>query len=398
MIGLEDVRAAAERIAGKVVRTPTLRNGTLSQLADADIWLKLDVLQATGAFKERGAANRLAMLSAGERAAGVVAMSAGNHAQAVARHAQLLGIEATIVMPRFTPATKVTRTAQWGAHVVLHGKTLAEAAEHAWALAAERSLTFIHPYDDEGVMAGQGTHALEMLEDAPDLDTLIIPIGGGGLIAGCAVAAKAINPAIRIYGVEAEGYDAMVQALQGRTVEVGGSTIAEGIAVRDVGQLPLDVVRTHVDDILVVTEVAIENAISLLAENAKIVTEGAGATGVAGLLSFPDLFKGRKVGIPLCGANIDSRILAHVLQRVMLRDGRLMRLVLDIPDRPGVLAEISARIGDSGGNIIEVSHHRLFTSPSVKSARLEIMFEARDPEHGAAVAAELEKHYTVTRL
>jgi threonine dehydratase len=301
-------------------------------------------------------------------------------------------------MPQFTPATKVTRTAGWGAHVVLHGKTLAEAAEHALALAASEGLTFIHPYDDPSVVAGQGTLALEMLADAPPLDVLLVPIGGGGLIAGCAVAAAELSPQTEVYGVEVDGFDAMAQAVAGQTIRVGGTTIAEGIAVRDVGLLPLEIVKRHVREVLVVPEYAIENAIALLAEGAKVVAEGAGAAGVAALLSFRERFHGKRVGIPVCGANVDSRILANVLQRVMLRDGRLVRLVLDIPDRPGVLAEISGRIGNSGGNIIEVSHHRLFTSPSVQAARLEVMFEARDPGHGAAVVAALEEHYVVTRL
>jgi threonine dehydratase len=395
---LTDVQAAAARIAGKVLRTPALPSDAVSRATGAHVVLKLDNLQATGAFKERGAANRLALLSAAERSRGVVAMSAGNHAQAVARHASLLGIAATIVMPRFTPSTKVTRTAAWGASVVLHGETLAEAAEHAYSLAAEHGLVFIHPYDDPGVMAGQGTLALELLEDAPDLDVLLGPVGGGGLLSGCAVAAKGLKPDIQVYGVEVEAYSAMAQRLAGQPVSVGGSTIAEGIAVRDVGEAPLEVIRALVDEVLVVPEHAVEQGIALLAEGAKLVAEGAGAAGIAALLTFPELFRGKRVGTPVCGGNIDARILANVLLRNLLRDGRLMRLVLEIPDRPGVLADISGRIGSSGGNIIEVSHQRLFASPSVQAANLEVMFEARDAAHGEAIVTALEKCYTLTRL
>ena len=397
MIGLDDIRAAAARIDGHVIRTPTMRSATISRATGADVVLKLENLQATGAFKERGAANRLAMLSHQERVAGVIAMSAGNHAQAVARHSQLLGITAVIVMPIGTPATKVTRTAGWGARVVLHGETLAEAASHALALAEAEGLVFIHPYDDPAVMAGQGTLALEFLEDAPELDCLVIPVGGGGLIAGCAVAARALKPGIEVIGVEVSAYAALAQRLAGHPVSVGGATIAEGIAVRDIGATPLEVIRAHVADVLVVPERAVEEAIALLIEGAKVVAEGAGATGLAALLAFPERFAGRCVGLPICGGNIDARILANVLLRNLLRDGRLLRLVLEIPDRPGVLADIAGKIGAAGGNIIEVSHQRLFASPSVQSAQLEVMFEARDPAHGAAIVAALEANYTVRR-
>ncbi len=395
MIGLADIRAAAARIHGRVLRTPTLPSDAVSRATGAEVWLKLDNLQATGAFKERGAANRLALLTEAERRAGVVAMSAGNHAQAVARHASLLGISAVIVMPKFTPLTKVTRTAAWGARVVLHGEMLAEAAEHAQMLAQTEGRVFVHPYDDPAVMAGQGTLALEMLEDAPDLDALVIPVGGGGLIAGCAVAATAIKPGIEVIGVEVAAYAALAQRLAGQPVSVGGATIAEGIAVRDIGVAPLAVIRAHVADVVVVPERAVEEAIALLAESCKTVAEGAGAAGVAALLAFPERFAGRKIGIPICGGNIDARILANVLLRNLLRDGRLQRLLLAIPDRPGVLADIAGKIGTAGGNIIEVSHHRMFASPSVQTAELEVMFEARDAEHSAAIVRALETSYTV---
>lgn len=398
MITYQDVTAAAERIAGKVVHTPVVFSDAISRRVGADVWLKLDTLQATGAFKERGAANRLALLTDAERAAGVVAMSAGNHAQAVARHASLLGIRAVIVMPAFTPATKVTRTARWNAEVVLHGATLAEAATHARALAAEQQLVFVHPYDDDAIIAGQGTLGLELIDAVPTLDTLVIPVGGGGLAAGCAVAASGAGRPIATFGVEVESYSAMAQELAGAPVSVGGATIAEGIAVRDVGRRPLALLRRHAAQVLTVPEYLIEDAIALLAEEAKIVAEGAGAAGVAALLARPDLLRGRRIGVPVCGANIDNRALANVLQRVMIRDGRMMRLVFDIPDRPGILGEISSRIGAAGANIIEVSHHRLFTSPSVQAARLEVMFEARDAAHSDAVVTALQQHYAVTRL
>ncbi len=325
-------------------------------------------------------------------------MSAGNHAAAVARHAGLLGIRAVIVMPVTTPSMKVTRTAGWGAEVVLHGEMLADAAAHAHMLADRDGLVFISPYDDIHVIAGQGTLAVELLEDAPDLDTLIIPVGGGGLIAGCAVAAAALKPGIEIFGVEVAAYSAMAQRLAGLPVSVGGSTIAEGIAVRDVGAIPMRIVPRLVSEVLVVPERAVEEAIALLAEGAKIVAEGAGAAGIAGLLAFPERFAGRRVGVPICGANIDARILANVLLRNLLRDGRMQRLVLEIPDRPGVLADIAGTIAHSGGNIIEVSHHRLFTSPSVQAAQLEVMFEARDPAHSSAIVAALEQSFTVRRI
>ena len=398
MIGLADVRAAAGRIAGRVMRTPAVPCDTISRLTGAQVTLKLDNLQATGAFKERGAANRLAMLTEAERGAGVIAMSAGNHAQAVARHAQLLGITAVIVMPEHTPLTKVSRTRGWGARVVLHGDTLADAAAHAHALADQEGLVFIHPYDDAGVMAGQGTLALELLADVPDLETLVVPVGGGGLIAGCAVAACGVKPGIEVIGVEVAAYAAMAQRLAGQPVSVGGATIAEGIAVRDIGLGPLALIRAHVADVVVVPERAVEEAIALLAEGAKVVSEGAGAAGVAALLAFPDRFVGRRVGVPITGGNIDARILANVLLRNLLRDGRLVRLALEIPDRPGVLADIAGRIGGAGGNIIDVSHHRLFASPSVQAAQLEVMFEARDHEHGAEIVCALEQIYTIRRV
>ena len=398
MITLADVEAAAKRVSGLVVRTPTVASHAISAATGADVALKLDNLQVTGAFKERGAANRLALLSADERARGVIAMSAGNHAQAVARHAKLLGIPATIVMPKFTPATKVTRTAAWGAEVVLHGESLAEAAAHALRLAEMHQRVFVHPYDDPAVIAGQGTLALELLADAPDLDALVIPVGGGGFIAGCLIAATAMKPGIAIYGVEVEAYAPMAQRLAGRAVSVGGATIAEGIAVRDIGEVPFEIVRRRLTDVLVVPERAVEEAIGLLVEGAKTVAEGAGAVGVAALLTFPGRFRGKKIGVPVTGGNIDARILSDVLLRMLLRDGRLLRLHLAIPDRPGVLADIAGKIGDRGGNIIEVSHQRLHAASSVQAAELEVMVEARDPAHAASIVEALEAAYVVRRV
>ena len=398
MIGLDDVRAAAARIAGRVLRTPSLPSHAISRATGAAVTLKLENLQAIGSFKERGAANKLALLTEAERRAGVVAMSAGNHAQAVARHASLLGVRATIVMPRHTPSTKVTRTAAWGAEVVLHGDALVEANARAVEIAERDGRVFIHPYDDPAVMAGQGTLALELLEDAPDLDVVVVPVGGGGLIGGCAVAAAALRPGIEIIGVEVAAYASLSQVLAGQPVLTGGATIAEGIAVHQVGAVPMEAIRAHVTDVLVVPERVVEDAIALLAEGAKQVAEGAGAAGIAALLAHPARFAGRRVGVPICGGNIDGRILANVLLRGLLRDGRLLRLSLQIPDRPGVLADIAGRIGDSGGNIIEVVHQRLFDSPSVQAADLELMVEARDPAHADAIVASLASSYTVGRI
>ncbi|OYY04403.1 MAG: threonine ammonia-lyase [Acidocella sp. 35-58-6] len=377
MITFQDVEAAAKRIEGAVIRSPFLRSDALSKATGAEIYLKYDHLQATGAFKERGAANRIALLTEAERKAGVIAMSAGNHAQAVARHAALAGIKATIVMPIFTPATKVTRTAAWGAEVVLHGEMLAESAAHAHYLAEKHGYVFIHPYDDPAVMAGQGTMALEMLQDVPNLQAMTVATGGGGLLSGSAIVARAMKPELDLVGVEVENYSAFAQALAHQPIHVGGPTIAEGIAVRDIGLNPLEILKSHNIEVLVVSEHAVEQAIALLVEGAKQVAEGAGAAGLAAVLAYPERFRGKRVGIPICGGNIDPRILANTLMRNLLRDGRLLRVVLEMPDRPGMLADIASRIGTRGGNIIEVAHHRLFSSPSVQDAQLEIMIEAR---------------------
>ncbi len=398
MITLTDVRAAAARIEGKVLRTPAVYSEAVSRATGAEVWLKLDNLQVTGAFKERGAANRLALLNGNEQGAGVIAMSAGNHAQAVARHAKLMGIAATIVMPKHTPATKVTRTASWGATVVLHGETLAEAAAHARHLSEVQGLVFVHPFDDEAIMAGQGTLALEFLDDVPELEALVIPCGGGGLLAGCVTAAIELSPGIAVWGAEVDTYAAFAQRLAGRPVSVGGATIAEGIAVRDIGALAFEVIKARAKGVLTVSEQAVEEAIGLLAEGAKVVAEGAGAAGVAALLGHGDRFRGKRVGVPVCGGNIDARILSTVLLRNLRRDGRILLLHMEIPDRPGVLADIAGKIGAQGGNIIEVRHQRLFAESSVTAAELEVTVEARDTAHANQVVAALSETYVVRRV
>ncbi len=401
MIGLEDVRAAAARIEGRVIRTPTLVSESLSRATGASITLKLDNLQAIGSFKERGAANKMALLTPDERRRGVITVSAGNHAQGVARHASLYGIDAVIVMPRFTPAAKVTRTAAWGARVVLHGDDFTEAAAHADALCRSEARVFVHPYDDPAIMAGQGTCGLELLEDAGHVvvdRARLEPVGGGGLIAGCATAAAGMRPELQVIGVQVESHASLSFHPGDEIVPAGGATIAEGIAVMRVGRYPLEVIRARVGTVLSVPERAVEDAITLLAESAKLVAEGAGAAALAAVLTYPERFRGRRVAMPICGGNIDSRILANTLLRSLLRDGRLLRLLMEIPDRPGVLADIATRIGGIGGNIIEVSHQRLFAAPSVQAAELEVMVEARDPLHAEQITATLRESYVLRRV
>ena len=380
MVTLEDVQGAAARIAGAVVRTPCLRSETLSRIAKADVWLKFENLQFTASFKERGALNTLLQLTPDERKRGVIAMSAGNHAQGVAYHAGRLGIPATIVMPSFTPNTKVSHTRGHGARVVLSGNTLAEAGVEAHRIADAEKLVFVHPYDDPRIIAGQGTMALEMLEDAPEIDTIVVPVGGGGMIAGVAVAACGLKPGLKVIGVESAGYSAMRQLLEGELVTAGGDTIAEGIAVRDIGKLPLEIARKLLDRVVSVDEIAIERAIALFIEIEKTVTEGAGATGLAALLAYPRLVTGRKVGIVLSGGNIDTRLLASVLLRGLVRDGRIVRLRLMIGDAPGQLARVATVIGRLGGNIVEVQHQRLF-GVVAKATELDVTVETRDKNH-----------------
>ena len=391
-ISFDDVDAAAQRIADRVARTPFVVSRTLSEIAGADIRIKLENQQFTASFKERGAANRLLMLSPEEAGRGVIAMSAGNHAQAVAYHAQELGIAATIVMPKATPFTKVSRTQHHKARVLLEGETLAEAAAFAHDLAEKENLVFVHPYDDPAVVAGQGSVALEMLAEAPDLDFLVAPVGGGGLAAGCAVAAAGLGGRTKVVGVEVESYGAMAQKLAGHPVAVGGPTIAEGIAVRDIGALPEVILRAQSVEVLTTPEDLIERAVILLAEIEKTVAEGAGAAGLAALLAHPDRFRDKKVGLVLSGGNIDTRTLANILMRGLVRDGRLIHLTVEIADKPGALAELTEAVGALGGNIVEVQHQRFFTALPANVAAVELIVEAQDEAHGARIVAGLTAH------
>ena len=390
-VTLQQVREAGQRIAAAVERTPCLHSRTLSRLTGAEVWLKFENLQFTASFKERGALNKLLLLGEAGRKSGVIAMSAGNHAQGVAYHAARLGTRAVIVMPRGTPNNKVRSTQVLGAEVVLEGDTLAEAASHAHAREKSEGLTFIHPYDDPAIIAGQGTVALEMLEQAPQLDMLVVPVGGGGLVSGMAVAAKALKPGIAVFGIESKNYCAMHQRLNGAPVDVGGDTIAEGLAVRDVGNLTYSILSSLGIEVLLAEEETIETSIASLIEIEKTVAEGAGAAGLAALLDHPARFAGRRVGIVITGGNIDSRLLASVLLRGLVRDGRLVRLCVTLPDVAGSLAKVAAMIGDAGGNIIEVQHRRVFGAVSVKSPEVEFMLETRDREHSQAIIAALDK-------
>lgn len=389
-ITLDDIRAAAEAIRGSVVETPCVRSQTLSEITGAELSLKLENLQFTGSFKDRGALVKLLALSDAERAHGIVAMSAGNHAQAVAFHAQRLGIAVTIVMPRYTPNIKTENTRRFGAEVILHGEILAEAEQLARQLAEERGLTLVHPYDDPHVIAGQGTIALEMLEACPDLDVLIIPIGGGGLIAGSAIAAKAIKPDIEIIGVETRRFPSMQQALTGKQPECGKTTLADGIAVKIPGQLTVPVVRALVERIHLVDEADIEAAVLLLMEVEKMVAEGAGATGLAAVLANRESLAGRKVGLIISGGNIDLPVLSSIIQRGLVHSGRLVRIQVNMRDVPGVLAEVSACIGNTGANIVQVLHQRIFTTLPVQFVLVEFMLQTRGLKHVREIMEALE--------
>ncbi len=397
-VGIEDIRTAAQAIEGEVVRTPLVAAPRLSQTLGCEISLKLENLQFTGSFKDRGALNKLKSLSAAEAGRGVIAMSAGNHAQGVAHHAQRLGIPATIVMPEFAPFTKVERTRSFGARVVLEGDTIDAAAEAARRIQQEEGLAFIHPYDDPMIVAGQGTIGLEMLADRPDLELIVVPIGGGGIISGIALAAKAVNPEIRILGVEAELYPSMYQALNDLSPSAGGTTLADGIAVKTPGGLTKAIVADLVDEILLVDEPGFEAAVQLLVEEQKLVAEGAGAAGIAAILKYPERFAGRRVATVICGGNIDVRLLASVLTRGLIRDGRLVKLRVEIVDRPGMLARISECIGRTGGNIIEVHHQRMFSDVPAKQADLDIMVETRNPAHVNEIVTLLEGQGLPTRI
>ena len=384
-----DIEAAARRIRGQVVDTPCLASRTLSRITGADIRLKFENLQFTAAFKERGALNKLLQLTPEQAKAGVSDMSAGNHGQAVAYHAKRLGIRAVIVMPKHTPFVKVEHTRGHGAEVILHGDTLSEAQAHAAEITAARGLTFVHPYDDPAVIAGQGTIGLEMLESAPDLDMLVVPVGGGGLISGIATAVKAKTPGVDIIGVQTDSYPSMIAALKGETAECRGDTIAEGIAVKTPGLLTREIIGRLVKRVVAVDERRLEESIALLLNIEKTVVEGAGAAPLAAVLADPDAFRGRKVGLVLSGGNIDPRLLASVLMRELVREHRIVKLEIPIGDHPGVLARITAVVGDEGGNIIEVVHRRLSLDLPAKQTHLDLVFEARDQRHADTVVKAL---------
>lgn len=385
MIQLADIRQAAQRLQGQVLNTPCVESRTLSQLTGAQVFLKFENLQFTASFKERGACNKLAQLGAGERERGVVAMSAGNHAQGVAYHAQRLGLRAVIVMPRFTPGVKVERTRGFGAQIVLHGDTLEEAHAHALELAARQQLTFIHPYDDEAIIAGQGTVGLEMMEAVPGLDTLVVAVGGGGLIAGIAVAAKGIKPGIEVIGVQAQRFPNMYNAVKHAALPQGSSTIAEGIAVGAPGRITREIVERQVDDLLLVDEGDIEQAIVMLLEIEKTLVEGAGAAPLAALLKEPQRLRGRKVGLVLGGGNIDPLLLAAIIERGMVRAGRLARIRISARDVPGSLARITAIVSEAGANIDEVHHQRAFTLLAAQNVEIELVLQTRGRGHIKAV-------------
>ncbi len=389
-ITIDDVHAAASAIAGAVERTPTRLSRTLSEIAGCEVWLKFENLQFTASFKDRGALNKLKSLTAAERKRGVIAMSAGNHAQGVAYHAGRLGVPATIVMPLFTPFSKVKHTKGFGARVVLDGATLSDSFARAQRIAAEENLVFLHPYDDPKVIAGQGTAALEMLADAPALDALVVPIGGGGLISGISVAAKALKPAIDIYGVQTRVYPSMYNAVKGADLPCSGQTMAEGIAVKQPGALTTPIIRALVKDILLVGESDIEYAIAALLEIEKTLVEGAAAAAYAAVIANRDLFADRRIGVVLSGGNIDMRLLSNVIVRELSRQGRIMSLVIEIVDMPGILARVSTLIGEAGGNILEVSHNRMITDTSAKLADLGMTVEARDAGHAADIRKALE--------
>ncbi len=373
-----DIERAAAVIEGAIEKTPCLHSRTLSQIAGAELYLKFENLQFTASFKERGALNKLISLSEDERARGVIAVSAGNHAQGVAFHCRHLGIPATIVMPTRTPFLKARQTEEFGAKVILEGDMLADAARFAHRLCEEKGYTFVHPYDDPFIIAGQGTVGLEILRAVPDLDDLVVPIGGGGLISGIAIAAKAINPKINIIGVEAALYPGMKARLAGEEPVVGGATIAEGIAVKNVGAYGAQICEELVSTVLLASEAQIERAIYLLLVIEKTVVEGAGAASLAGILAHPDMFAGRKVGAVLSGGNIDPRLLSSVILRELMRDGRIAQISVEIPDAPGELARIATIVGECGGSVLEVMHQRLALDVSAKHTMVEMTIEARD--------------------
>jgi threonine dehydratase len=393
---LQDIRDAAARIEGFVDRTPCRRSRQLSDLTGAQVWVKFENLQYTASFKERGARNRLMQLTPEEKARGVVAASAGNHASALAYHGGLLGVPVTIVMPLGTPFVKIDKTRRFGATVVIEGADFTESANHAFKLRDQHGWVFVSAFDDLAVVAGQGTCGLEMLEQAPELELLLVPIGGGGLIAGIATAAKALKPQIEVIGVEAAMYPSFAARRRGETPRCGGQTLAEGIAIKAVGDIPFAIADPLVDDVLVVEESDFEEAVAAFCTVEKTVAEGAGAAGLAALLRWPDRFRGRKVGLVLAGGNIDARMLASVLYREMVREGRMVTFRILADDRPGVLAAISAAIASCGGNILDVVHNRLALEVPAKGAEYDIMVETRDPAHAAEVGRALtERGYVL---
>ena len=398
-ITLADVEAAQRAIGAHVLRTPMLPAPRLSDLTGANVHVKYENLQVTNSFKERGALAKLASLSATERKRGVIAMSAGNHAQAVAYHAARLSIPATIVMPEPTPFVKIAATQAHGAVVVLEGETIAEAHARADQLAHERGLVWVHPYDDPRVIAGQGTVALEMLEEAPELDVLVVPIGGGGLISGMAVAAKSRKPGIEIVGVECTAFPSMWNALHGETRALGGPTLAEGIAVKNAGALTLPIVRALVAEIVLVDEAHLERAVNAYMTLQKTMAEGAGAAGLAAMLAFSQRFRGKTVGLVLTGGHIDPRILASIMVRELEREHRIVSFRLTVYDRPGVLGEIATRLGELGANILEVDHRRLFLDVPAKGAKLDVTIETRDRAHAESILQTLAADgYKVERI
>jgi threonine dehydratase len=390
-VTFDDILAARDRIAGQVDRTPVRYSRRLSQLTGAEVWVKFDNLHFTGSFKERGALNRLLQLTPDERRRGVVAASAGNHAQALAYHGARLGVPVTIVMPEGTPFVKADGTRAHGATVVIKGGDFSGSTEEAHRLRDEEGFVFVSAFDDAGIVTGQGVCALEFLEDAPDLDCLIIPIGGGGLIAGCSVAAKAMKPDIRIFGVEAAMYPSFSARRRGETPQCGGQTIAEGIAIKAVGDIPFAIADPLVEEVLVCQEADFETAVAYYATLEKTVAEGAGAGGLAALLAYPDRFKGMKVGLVLCGGNIDARMLAVVLNRELVREKKMIVYRILGDDRPGMLSKMSAVIGGLGGNIIDVVHNRLALDVPAKGAEFDIMVETRGEDHANEIRDGLEE-------
>ncbi len=390
-ISLKDVQSAAAILSGKIVLTPFSHSQILSKITGAEVFLKFENHQFTASFKERGALNKLVSLSASERRRGVIAMSAGNHAQAVAYHAKRLGISTTIVMPRLTPNVKVERTRALGAEVILHGKGLDEARQFTENLMEERKLCLIHPYDDEKVIAGQGTLALEMINAEPDLEVLVIPVGGGGLIAGNAIASKAIRPEIEVIGVQSARFPAMCQALNGLPIHCEEMSVAEGIAVQEPGRRTLPIIREHVDEIFLVEEKEIEAAVLLFLEVEKTVVEGAGAVGLAALLNHPARFKGKKIALILSGGNIDMLALSSIIQRGLVRSGRIIRLRIGVPDVPGGLADVTAILKKMNANVIEINHQRMFTSLPLRSVEVEFIIETLGRTHREEILYALQE-------